>query len=71
MRYLILSALLALAACGDNKTPLREDAGVEPADAAPDAGQPARGPCLDHPTDLPRPSEQLPCDMLPPGFVQP
>jgi hypothetical protein len=29
-------------------------------------------PCLDRPTDLDRPpSGQLPCDLLPPGFVAP
>jgi hypothetical protein len=70
MRFLLILAL-ALAACGDNKTQLREDAGVDPADAPTDTQEPARGPCIDRPTDLPQPSEQLPCDMLPPGLVLP
>ena len=34
-------------------------------------GNTALAPCLDRPTDLPRPprpSGKLPCDLLPPGF---
>jgi len=49
-----------------------------PADSGPsDATTPPPGdgglaPCLDLPTDLDRPpSGQLPCDLLPPGFVAP
>lgn len=79
MRAALLSALLLLAAagCGDNKaaTP-SEDAAPLPidaplaVDAAVDAPPGVLGPCLDRPTDLPRPpTGQLPCDMLPPGFA--
>ena len=66
MRVLLLA--LALAACGDNTAPAaKDDAGVTP-DPPPD-GPTALAPCLDRPTDLPQPSTQLPCDMLPPGLV--
>jgi hypothetical protein len=65
MRYLVLIVLLA-AACGDNgKASTPRDASID-ADAAPQA----LGPCLDRPTDLARPpAGQLPCELLPPGFV--
>ena len=65
MRCLVLIVLLA-AACGDNGKPSTpRDAGAD-ADAAPQA----LGPCLDRPTDLARPpAGQLPCELLPPGFV--
>jgi hypothetical protein len=70
MRRLVLIAVVAFAACGDNKTPAaREDAGLP--DAAPDAPATAIKPCLDRPTDLPQPGDRLPCELLPPGFVQP
>jgi len=77
MRYLILVAVLALAACGDNtRVAAKDDAGVvtdAPAiDAGIDAPPTALAPCLDRPTELPRPpSGQLPCELVPPGFVQP
>ncbi len=46
------------AACGDNHE--------APKDAAP---ADALAPCLDRPTDLPRPpTGALPCELLPPGF---
>jgi hypothetical protein len=57
MRRLIVIALLAVA-CGDNKTATPQDAAV------------GVGPCLDEPTTLLRPpTGQLPCELLPPGFV--
>jgi hypothetical protein len=38
-------------------------------DASPDMGGSALGPCLDSPTDLPRPpSGRLPCELIPPGL---
>lgn len=56
--------LLGLAACGDNQEAPKD---APPADAA-DPG--ALAPCLDRPTDLPRPpTGQLPCELLPPGFT--
>ncbi|HLL21221.1 MAG TPA: hypothetical protein VK427_03770 [Kofleriaceae bacterium] len=59
MRAIALSLLLG--ACGDNTTKV-----PSPADAA----QPtALAPCLDHPDRLAQPSTQLPCELLPPGFV--
>jgi hypothetical protein len=66
MRYLILIIALA-SACGDNKVGATDDAGVTP-DAPPDTPTTLQ-PCLERPTDLPQPSAQLPCDMLPPGLV--
>ena len=68
MRILISIALLAFAACGDNGRPQTPgDAGV---DAGDDAGVQPLAPCLDRPTDLPRPpTGRLPCELLPPGFV--
>ena len=64
-RLLLLVALVA--ACGDNRQLVADDAGVS--DAAIDApGQQAVGPCLARPTDLSRPpTGALPCDLLPPG----
>ena len=68
-RLLLLVALVA--ACGDNRQPVADDAGISDAisDAAIDApGQQAVGPCLARPTDLSRPpAGALPCDLLPPG----
>jgi len=68
-----LSAILAvgLLGCGDNHVRPPADAFPEEPDGAPsDAGIEALGPCLDRPTDLPRPpTGQLPCDLLPPGFA--
>lgn len=69
MRYLVLLVVTLLAAaCGDNgNTAKPHDAGV---DASVDAAPAARGPCVDRPTDLARPpTGQLPCELLPPGFV--
>jgi hypothetical protein len=38
-------------------------------DAISDAGASAIAPCLDSPTDLPRPpAGRLPCDLIPPGL---
>ena len=49
------------AACGDNQE--------APKDAAPDE---ALAPCVERPTDLPRPpTGALPCELLPPGFAPP
>ncbi|HKQ69864.1 MAG TPA: hypothetical protein VJT73_11025 [Polyangiaceae bacterium] len=45
------------------------DGGPAVVDATSPRGDAGRAPCLDRPTDLPRPpSGQLPCDLLPPGF---
>ena len=71
MARLILAAALLVGACGDNlKGPAEagpDDAPI--ADAAPDGSQPL-APCLDRPTDLPRPPQgTLPCELLPPGFT--
>lgn len=68
-RLAMLALVAALAgACGDNTRPQApDDAGID--------GQPQPqplAPCLDRPTDLPRPptaTGQLPCELLPPGFV--
>jgi hypothetical protein len=56
------------AACGDNHQapppPPPEDAGVD----SPVTEELA--PCLERPTDLPRPpGGALPCELLPPGFT--
>jgi hypothetical protein len=67
MRRLIVIALLA-AACGDNKTP--PSTPPDDASVTDDAPTSAGGPCLERPGDLPRPSTSLPCELLPPGFVQ-
>lgn len=63
--------VLGLAACGDNIKQTPGDAAPDDAIDAPiDASRPAAGPCLDRPTDLPRPpTGALDCDLLPPGFV--
>jgi hypothetical protein len=55
------------AACGDNRQAPEDaappDTGTEPEPLAP---------CLERPTDLPRPpTGVLPCELLPPGFVAP
>jgi hypothetical protein len=70
MRAIALAVLLA--ACGDNNvpTPPRQD----DAPVAPDSPvSPPKGHCIDRPDDLPLPpiDNQLPCDLLPPGFVTP
>lgn len=67
---------LTAAACGDNDAPQSPaDAAVADAagDAAPDSAVPLTGgPCLDQPSELPRPpTGALSCDLLPPGFVAP
>ena len=53
------------AACGDNQQ--------APKDAPPDDATPgALAPCVERPTDLPRPpTGALPCELLPPGFKAP
>lgn len=62
MRYFIVIALLA--ACGDNKKGVAQDAGV-------DASTSLKA-CLDRPDELPRaPAGRLPCDLLPPGMELP
>ena len=74
---LVATWALALAACGDNSKPSStEDAAVAidgalPVDASIDAPPTVvGGPCLERPTDLPRPpTGALPCDLLPPGFA--
>jgi hypothetical protein len=66
MRFTLALALLGLAGCGDND--VQPPADARPDD--PDGGIEVVGPCLDTPTDLPRPpTGQLPCDLLPPGFA--
>jgi hypothetical protein len=69
MRRFVLLAGLVLTvlstACGkdDPALPPTPDAGETP-----DGG--AAAACLDRPTDLPRPpTDGLPCELLPPGFV--
>jgi hypothetical protein len=59
---ILLSALL-LTGCPPSTS---ADAGV------PDGGAARTQPCLERPTDLPRPpgAEGLPCDLLPPGFAR-
>ncbi len=73
----VLCALLAWAACGDNHSqaadddaaPTSQDASPGDSDAGPDAGPQALRHCLASPNDLSRPpSDQLPCELLPPGF---
>ncbi|HVK82471.1 MAG TPA: hypothetical protein VM513_00120 [Kofleriaceae bacterium] len=60
--------VLVLGACGDNIKQTPGDAAPE--DAPIDAPQTVAGPCLDRPTDLPRPpTGALDCNMLPPGLV--
>jgi hypothetical protein len=73
MRRLVIIAAL-LAGCGDNRpatvTPPK-DSGVTPDTPTPDAPPGMVGPCLDQPTTLERPpATALPCELLPPGFVQ-
>jgi len=65
LRGLVLAMFLTACACPAPPAP--------PPDSGTDAG--AGGgtggglaPCLDRPTDLPRPEGQLPCEMFPPGF---
>lgn len=73
---LLLVAALLASACGDNTKATPDDAGVIPdtITPTPDAPSQAAGPCIDQPTDVPRPpslATALPCDMLPPGFSSP
>lgn len=67
--FLAAAAALALAACGPDEA-IPRDASTPPIDAAID-GPPITGaPCLERPTELPRPpTGALPCDLLPPGFA--
>ncbi|HVV87441.1 MAG TPA: hypothetical protein VHE35_30575 [Kofleriaceae bacterium] len=75
LRPLLLAAgLLAFGACGDNRGTAPGDAAAAidaatPIDAGPDAAPASLAPCLDRPTDLPRPTTGLPCELLPPGLV--
>lgn len=55
--------ICVLAACGDNNSPT-----TPPGDGGMDSPA-AAGPCVARPTDLPRPSVTLPCELLPPGFT--
>ncbi len=74
----IAAGLVTTTGCGDNMPSVPgDDAAAAVTDAAPVADAPtdagtdaaAIGPCLDRPTDLPRPpTGQLPCELLPPGF---
>lgn len=71
-RLLLVIAMSALAgvvaACGDNLPGPHQDPPMT-IDAGPD--QPANVACLDQPTEMARaPSNQLPCELLPPGFGQ-
>jgi hypothetical protein len=64
MRGLVL--VLALGACGDNRA---APAPAAPSDApAPPTVVPA-APCLDTTDVLARPTTELPCELLPPGFA--
>jgi hypothetical protein len=55
------------AACGDNQETPKDAA--PPDDGGTDAPG-ALGPCLERPTDLPRPpTGALSCELLPPGFM--
>jgi hypothetical protein len=67
--FVLCLACPVIAACGDNQVPETPP----PADAAVDADPSTLAPCLDRPTDLPRPpaTGALPCELLPPGFVAP
>jgi hypothetical protein len=65
----------ALAACEDQTLaalPSNDsgvhDAGSKDTGTLPDTGTNSLEPCLDRPSDLVRPSDRLPCDMLPPNF---
>ena len=72
LAWFVATALAVVAAgCGDNRGPApAEDAAPPAIDAAVDAPPATTGPCLDRPTDLPRPpTGALPCDLLPPGFA--
>lgn len=60
--------LCALAACGDDDPPPNNP---PPSDGGIDSPGATSGPCLDRPTDLPRPSTTLPCELLPPGYTPP
>ncbi|MGE0868579.1 MAG: hypothetical protein AB7P03_08455 [Kofleriaceae bacterium] len=56
MWRIVLVTLFAIVSCGDNDQ----------------AAKPALAPCLEEHTDLARPPDgQLPCELLPPGFVSP
>ena len=57
------------AAMPDSGNPMGD--GAVPGDGSTtDTTPPGLAPCLDRPTDLDRPpSGQLPCELLPPGFV--
>ena len=67
MRRFLLCLVVA-AGCGDNGKALRDDAGMEPSDGAPD-GNPARlTGCLDTPDLAGPPVDRLPCDLVPPGL---
>lgn len=63
MRGLLFCVVLA-ASCGDNTAATPPGDGAPPPDSPPGA----IASCLERPTDLPRPSTQLPCELLPPGF---
>ncbi len=76
MRFVLIAAAVCglVAACGDNAssdTPLDAAPIDARVDAAPDSAVPlTTGPCLDQPSDLPRPpTGPLACDLLPPGSV--
>jgi hypothetical protein len=76
-RCLLLVAICLLGACGDDASSSPDAAAAidarAPDAAAPDAGNTGPvSPCLESPTDLPRPpTGQLPCDLLRPGFGAP
>lgn len=67
----LAAAVLLVAACGDNLGAPPKDDAAPAIDAAIaiDAPPGTLGPCLDRPTDLPRPpTGQLPCELIPPGL---
>jgi len=70
MRRLVLCALIAAACGGSDKPLLRDDAGTPPAaDAGADAASARVVGCLDTAGVAAPPTEQLPCDLVPPGLA--
>ena len=65
-RWIPLLSLCLIGACG------KSGGSGSPKDASTDQATDASltSPCIDQPTNLPRPPTEgrLPCDMLPPGF---
>ena len=63
--FLLVIGLLLACGCGDNHGAKPNAPDASPPVDAP--GEQAVGPCLDGPTDLPRPpTATLPCELYPP-----